>query len=59
MATDWFLPVKIECRSCFGDGIFRHGYSKPMKITCRSCDGRKHMWVHPTDVKDSDVVLKR
>jgi len=37
------VPVKIECRRCFGDGYWTHGYSKPMKVTCTLCEGRKHL----------------
>jgi len=53
------LPVKIECRWCLGDGYVTYGFSRPYKVSCGMCEGRKHVWISPTQLKDSDVVLKR
>lgn len=53
------LPVKIECRHCFGDGFTTHGLAKPRKLTCSACNGAKHQWVLPDEVRSSDVRIGR
>lgn len=53
------VPVKIECRRCYGDGFWTHGFSKPVKTTCTMCEGRKHLWVSRFEVLPTDVVIRR
>ncbi len=52
------IPVKIECRTCLGDGFLSHGTGRGT-ARCGACDGMKHLWVSPGEVRPSDVVIKR
>lgn len=52
------IPVKIECRTCLGDGFVSHGTGRGT-ARCTACDGVKHLWVAPGEVRPSDVVVKR
>ncbi len=58
MAMSHVIPVKIECRTCLGDGFVSHGTGRGT-ARCGACDGIKHLWVSPGEVRPSDVVVKR
>jgi hypothetical protein len=50
--------IKIECRSCMGDGWVRVGTAPPRKVECVTCGGRKTKWIEDHELRPSDVVVK-
>lgn len=52
-------PVRIECRSCLGDGFTTFGIKRIAKVQCAVCEGRKTVWIDPSELKAGDVVRRR
>lgn len=54
--------IRIECRSCFGDGWHGNGwmigYPSRHKVQCSACEGRGYLWVHPSERKPTDELFK-